>query len=197
MGYTDTINRVLAGNYDEASDEEKEEAVGKVVTVCSVASAAVAVQPIPFVDTALISPIQIAMVQAIARVHGHKLDTKSILEILSTFGASIVAQNVLMAAAKFIPFLGWVVAISMAYALTYAVGEVSHAYFKSGRGLSADAMKDLFRRTYEQKKKEKQEQNKSNASLKDKLTQLNQAREAGLLSDEEFAQKKEELLASF
>ncbi len=96
MGYTDTINRVLAGNYDEASDDEKEEAVGKVVTVCSVASAAVAVQPI-----------------------------------------------------------------------------------------------------YEQKKKEKQNENKSNESLKDKLTQLNQAREAGLLSDEELAQKKEELLASF
>ena len=30
-----------------------------------------------------------------------------------------------MGAAKFIPFIGWAVGPSMAYALTYAVGDVS------------------------------------------------------------------------
>ena len=49
----------------------------------------------------------------------------AVSEILSTLGASIIAQNVIMAAAKLIPFLGWLITISMAYALTYAIGEAS------------------------------------------------------------------------
>src|SRR5689334_1110617 len=114
--YSEVLDRVMRGDYGSATDEERAEAVRKVIQACSVAASAVTIQPFPFVDTALLAPIQIAMVQAIGRVRGHQLDGKSVLEILSTLGASIVAQNAIMAAAKFIPFLGWVVTLSMAYA---------------------------------------------------------------------------------
>ena len=124
-GHLDTIRRVLDGDYTDASDEDRQRAVRELVQVCSVAAGAMTIQPFPLLDTALIAPIQIAMVQGIGKIHGHKLDTKSVLEMLSTFGASIVAQNVIMAAAKLIPFFGWVVTISMAYAMTWAIGEVS------------------------------------------------------------------------
>jgi uncharacterized protein (DUF697 family) len=137
MGYLDTVNRVMAGSFDGADDDEKRAAVKEVITVCAVAASAVTIQPFPVLDAVLMSPIQIGMVQAIGKVHGHKLDKKSIVEILSTFGASLVAQNVIMAAAKLIPFLGSVVAMSMAYALTFAIGEVSDHYFKNGRGVSS------------------------------------------------------------
>src|SRR5688572_9284800 len=123
--YLETLRRVMDGDYEHASQDEKNAAVRDVVQVCSIAAAAVTIQPIPLLDTALISPIQIAMVQAIGRVHGYKLDKKSIVEILGTFGASLVAQNVIMAAAKLIPFAGALITISMAYALTWAIGDVS------------------------------------------------------------------------
>ena len=195
--YAEVLDRVMRGDYTAASEEERAEAVAKVIQACSVAASAVTIQPIPFVDTALIAPIQIAMVQAIGRVRGHQLDGKSVLEILSTLGASLVAQNAMMAAAKFIPFLGWVVTISMAYALTWAIGEVSDFYFRTGRGASESELRDMFKRVYREKREEKQQANGSNERLKDKLHQLKDAFEAGLIDEAEFLKKKEELLASF
>jgi uncharacterized protein (DUF697 family) len=195
--WTETVKRVMDGDYQNASAEERREAVRDLIQVCSIASSVVAVQPIPFLDTALIAPIQIAMVQGIGRVHGFSLDKKSILEILSTFGASIVAQNVIMAAAKFVPFIGWAVGISMAYALTFAIGEVSDYYFRSGRGVSASELQDMFKRVYREKKSEKENELKSDGTLKDKLEQLKKAKEAGVLTEEEFEKKKEDVLKDF
>ena len=120
-GHFETVKRVLEGDYSGASDEEKSRAVKELVQVCSVAAGAVTIQPLPIVDTVLITPIQLGMVQGIGKIHGYKLDSKSIVEMLGTFGASIVGQNMIMAAAKFIPLIGWVVSISIGYALTAAL----------------------------------------------------------------------------
>lgn len=196
MGYMDTLSRVMKGDYGTASAEEKAAAVHEVIQVCAVAAAAVTIQPFPVADVVLLSPIQIAMVQAIGRIHGRTLDKKTVLEILSTVGASLVAQNVIMAAAKLIPVLGSVIAMSMGYALTYAIGEVSDLYFKSGQALSSSELKSRFRSVYESKKKEKSGAAKD-PKLKEKLDALTKAFDAGVLSKEEFEAKKEEVLKGF
>ena len=197
MGYLETIQRVATGNYEHATEDERKAAAKEVITVCAVAASAVTIQPFPVADVVLMSPIQIAMVQAIGKVHGHKLEKKAILEILSTFGASLVAQNVIMAAVKFVPFLGSVVAMSMAYALTYAIGEVSDYYFKNGRGVSPGELKERFQQIYKEKKAEKEREAKDNKSLKQKLDALKKAFESGVITEEEFNKKKEETLAGF
>jgi uncharacterized protein (DUF697 family) len=196
-GHFETIKRVVEGDYSGASDEEKARAVRELVQVCSVAAGAVTIQPLPIVDTVLVTPIQIGMVQGIGKIHGYKLDSKSIVEILGTFGASIVAQNMIMAAAKFIPFVGWVVSISIGYALTWAIGEVSDHYFKNGRHVDEAELKAMFERVYRAKKAEKTEQHKADKTLRDKLAELKRAHTDGLLTDAEFEAKKAELLASF
>jgi len=196
-GHLETIKRVLDGDYTDASDEDKASAVQQLIRVCSVAAGAVTIQPFPFVDTALITPIQIAMVQGVGKIHGYKLDTKSIVEMLGTFGASIVAQNIVMGAAKFIPFFGWVVSISIGYALTWAIGEVSDHYFRNGRHVDEAELKEMFQRIYKSKKAEKTEQHKADKTLRDKLEQLKRAHKDGLLTDAEFEAKKAEMLASF
>ncbi|MEM7153343.1 MAG: DUF697 domain-containing protein [Myxococcota bacterium] len=192
-----TLKRVLDGNYDDASEAEKARAVRELVQVCSVSAGAMTVQPIPLLDTALITPVQIGLVQGIGKIHGHKLDHKSIVEILSTFGASVVAQNLIMAAAKLIPFFGWVVTISMAYALTWAIGEVSDHYFRNGRNVDEAELKAMFERIYASKKEEKSKEHKRDSTLKAKLEQLKEARKSGLLTDEEFEAKKAAVLADF
>jgi uncharacterized protein (DUF697 family) len=196
MGYLDTLNRVMARDFENASDADKQKAVKEVVQVCAVAAAAVTIQPFPVADVLLMSPIQIGMVQAIGRVHGHKLDKKSVLEVLSTFGASIVAQNVIIAAAKLVPIFGSIVAMSMGYALTFAIGEVSDYYFKNGRGVSSKELKERFKRVYSEKKAEKDRQAKD-PKLKQRLDALKNAFEAGVISEDEFNRKKEEVLAGF
>src|SRR5215467_9035157 len=164
--YADTIHRVMAGDFGSATDAEKEEAVREVIQVCSIASAAIAIQPIPFVDLALLAPIQIVMVQAVGRVYGYRLDRKAVLEIISTFGASIVARHVVIAAAKFVPVIGWLASVSMAYALTYAMGEVSACFFRSGRGVAPDDLKSMFEKIYKKKKAEKEAEHKGDATLR-------------------------------
>ena len=195
--YMETLDRVMAGDYDEASDEERREAVREVIQVCALASSAVTIQPFPLLDAALVTPIQIAMVQGIGRIHGHDLDRKSVLEILTTLGASIVAQNAMMAAAKCIPVLGWLMTLSMAYALTHAIGEVSDHYFRHGRGVDPDDLRSMFRKVYDEKKAEKDRAHRSDSGLRRKLKLLEQLRADGLLDEAEFQAKKEELLKDF
>lgn len=195
--YIETVKRVMSGTYDNAPEAEKAAAIRDLIQVCAIGAGAVAIQPIPLLDIALVSPIQIALVQGIGRIHGHKLDQKSVMEILSTFGASLVAQSVIMTASKFIPFFGWVVGPSMAYALTYAVGEVSDHYFKNGRGTTPADLKDMFNKVYTQKRAEKEQANRDNTTLKQKLEQLKEAYTSGLLTEQEFAAKKEDLLKGF
>jgi uncharacterized protein (DUF697 family) len=194
MGYLETLARVMHGNFDHATDAEKHEAVRDVTLVCSVAAAAVTVQPVPLLDIALLAPIHIGMVQAIGQVHGHKLDAKSVVEMLATFGGSIVTRSVLGSVVKVIPIFGWAASASMAYAMTYAIGEVSHCYFASGRGLSSAQLRSMFRSVYDSKRAEKADAAKTNETLKDKLRQVTDAYEAGFLSEEEYRKKKEDVL---
>ena len=102
-----------------------------------------------------------------------------------------------MAAAKFIPFFGWVVTISMAYALTWAIGEVSNRYFTSGRSLDDAELRSMFESIYKEKKEEKSREHKRNKTLRAKLEELKDAKKQGLLTDEEFEAKKTEILADF
>ncbi|MBW2453062.1 MAG: DUF697 domain-containing protein [Deltaproteobacteria bacterium] len=195
--HIETVRRIMKGDFAEATDEEKVQAVDDVKKACATAAAAVAIQPVPLLDVALLSPIQIVMVQAIGQVHGYKLNKRSVLEVLSTFGTSILAQNAVLSAAKFVPFAGWLVSVSMAFALTYAIGEVADYYFRTGRGASPAELKSMFKKVYKEKRAEKQQAHSSDGTLKDKIKQLNEAFEAGLLTQEEFDKKKEDLLASF
>jgi uncharacterized protein (DUF697 family) len=194
MGYLETIARVMHGNFESATDPEKLAAVRDVTIVCSVAAAAVTVQPVPLLDIALLAPIHVGMVQAIGQVHGHKLDAKSVVEVLATFGGTIVTRSILGSVVKVIPVFGWAASASMAYAMTYAVGEVSHCYFQSGRGLSSSQLRTMFRSVYDAKRAEKAETAKANETLKEKLRQVTDAYEAGLLTEEEYREKKEQVL---
>ncbi|MFZ5480932.1 MAG: DUF697 domain-containing protein [Myxococcota bacterium] len=195
MGYAETVQRVLQGNYEGASPAEKATAVREIVQVCSVAAAAATIQPIPFLDFAIVTPIQVGMVRAIGKIHGRRLDQQAVVELLASFGASIVAQNAVMAASKFVPMLGWLVAPSMAYAMTWAIGEVSDRYFRGEVG--EGQLRAEYERVYREKKAEKESAHRGDQTLKQRLEQLTEARAAGLLSEEEYERKKQEILASF
>ena len=202
--FSQTFHRVLEGDFTSATPEQRDVAVRDLITMASVASAAVTIQPIPLLDSALLAPIQIAMVQGIAKVYSYTLDRKTILEWIGTFGASIVTRHVLLAAAKLVPFAGWLVGASMAYALTHALGEVTDHYYRTGRGVGTSDLQTMFRAAYDRSRAEKVAKEKSGApggggddSLKARLTRLTEAFAAGLLTEEEFRLKKEEMLRDF
>ncbi len=199
MGFQETFDRAMCGGFDGVTSEERDRAVRDLVEVASVAGAAVSLQPvpIPFLDTALLIPIHVGLVQAIGRVYGHTLDRKTVIEMLGTFGVSLVSQHVIRSAVRLIPGLGWVVGASMGYAMTYAIGDVADHYFRTGRGVTAAELKSRFERTYQAKRTEKEAAHADDRSLKRKLEQIKDAFDGGLLSPEEYARMKEQILAGF
>ena len=168
-------------------------AVADVIHLSAVVSAATVVQPIPLLDLALLAPAQIVMVQKIGRLHGYELDRKAVLEVLSTFGASLATQSVLLSASKLVPVLGWVMAVPMAYAITHAVGEVADYYFTCGRGVSDRELRRRFRDIFRARKRQHAEA-VGRTSLAQRLQSLVDAHEADLLSEEEFREAKQALL---
>ena len=191
MGYAETLGRIMAGDYDEATQEERDGAVKELISMCAVAAGAVSIQPVPLLDLVFVAPIQVGLVQGIGRIYGHQLDKKAVIEILSTFGASLVAQNVMMASAKLVPFAGWIAAAAMAYALTHAIGEVADHYFRHGRGVSSDDLKTMFKNAYKEKKDEKMAEMREPT-----LKERKEAYAAGLIDDDEFEAKKADILAA-
>lgn len=126
-------------NDDTISVEEK---VKIIIYTTSIVCATIAVQPIPFVDAILLTPIQILMIVNLTKVMQKDIVTKEngdntkneyevegneiLLIIASATGAGLVAQQGLVGLYKtFLPFVGAVTVIPMAFATTFAIGTVA------------------------------------------------------------------------
>jgi uncharacterized protein (DUF697 family) len=166
----------------------------RVIRNYSIAAAAAAVQPVPLVDLALLTPIQVGMVRSIAMVYGQPLGLRSALELLGTFGTSLIAQHAIMAAVKLAPGAALPVAISVAYAITYAIGEASKVHFQRGPSLSNENLRDVFRRTY-RKQRGAVKHAVKNKQLVGELRRLTAARRNGQIDDAEYERRKRALIS--
>jgi uncharacterized protein (DUF697 family) len=114
--------------------------------------AGVAVQPIPFADFFVLTPLQAYMGTRIAAIRGIPItDSKAkeiILEIASLVGLGLLAQQLVIGAYKtFIPFLGALTTIPIVFGLTYAMGCVMDEYFirkRKGERIEKEALKKLW-----------------------------------------------------
>ncbi len=194
-GFTERLERLVGSGRAASTDEEREGAATEVIRVCSVGAAAVVVQPLPMLDIALLTPIHVAMVKAIGGIYGYTLDRKTALGIIGAFGASIAAQNLVLASAKLLPLASLPIAISVAYALTHAIGEASRVYFQSGRKLTRARMKQVFDHDYSETKRATLHAAKQDPALGERLARITDAYRAGVLTEEEYERKKQEALA--
>lgn len=176
----------------DAQDPDADAA--RVIRNYSIAAAAAAVQPIPMVDLALLTPIQVGMVRSIAMIYGQPLGLRNALELLGTFGGSMLAQHAVMASAKLAPVAGLPIAISVAYALTYAVGETSKVHFQRGPLLSNANLREVFRRVY-RKQRGAARQAARDEHLVNELRRLAEARRGGQIGEAEYERRKQELIS--
>lgn len=176
------------------SEPDPDQAAARVIRNYSIAAAAAAVQPIPLVDLALLTPIQVGMVRSIATVYSQPLGLRSALELLGTFGTSLVAQQAIMAAVKLAPMAGLPVAISVAYAITYAIGEASKVHFERGSLLSNENLREIFRRTY-RKQRDAIKHAVKDEHLVGELRRLTKARRSGQIEEAEYERRKHELIS--
>lgn len=94
------------------------------------ATAGAGLAQVPCSDNAVITPIQISMIIAIAKVHGQELSTASALSTLTSVSAGVVGRTLSQALVGWIPGFGNVINASTAFAITEAIGWAVNELFE-------------------------------------------------------------------
>jgi len=131
---------------DDLTDDQK---VDQIIIVFSSVCAGVAIQPIPFADVFLLTPIQAYMGTRISAIRGMPLSEKEVGEVLKEIagvvGLGLLAQQLAIGAYKTVlPFLAGFTTIPLVFGLSYGIGKVMDVYFVNrakGKRLSPDEIK--------------------------------------------------------
>ena len=172
-----------------------EKKVDKLLIFFSSVCAATAVQPIPFADIFILTPIQLYMGTLIAEARGYKFSMSEIYkEILGVLGLSFLAQQTAIGLYKLgLPFIGGFMTIPLVFILTYTIGKVMDFYFVSktqGRTLTTDDLKNFFKQARKDAKK-----NFSKDEIKKKTQEAKEQMANYKPSTKEFVQKNIDELA--
>jgi uncharacterized protein (DUF697 family) len=155
MGKRSNWQRSLRRNLTEVekrTDLTDDQKVALVTRLCSAACAGVAVQPIPFADFFVLTPMQMYAGTRIAAIRGVRIGERGaqtvVKEILGAVGLGLLGQQLVIGAYKtFIPVLGAVTTVPLVYGATTAICAVMDAYFKAaarGATLGQDEMRRLW-----------------------------------------------------
>jgi uncharacterized protein (DUF697 family) len=172
-----------------------DEKVNKLLLRFAGLCGAIAVQPIPFADIFILTPIQLYMGTLIAEARGHKFSMSQIYkEILGLIGLAYLAQQTAIGLYKTIlPFLGAITTIPLVFVLTYAIGKVMDYYFVTktqGKKLSKDDLIKAFKEASKDAKK-----NFSKEEIKKRTSQAKEEMANFKPSAKEFVQKNIDELA--
>ena len=159
--------------------------------------------PIPLIDFAAVTAIQLEMLQQLANLYGVDYSTSTGKAFVSALTGTTIA-SIGSSMLKAIPGIGTVIGGAsmsvMSGASTYAVGQVAVNIF-SGSGSLLDFDIQQAKRSYESAYEKGKsyvsdlEDNKDEAAnIYQSLEKLGKLKEQGILSEEEFQAKKKELL---
>lgn len=165
--------------------------------------------PVPFADLLAVSGIQVDMIRQLAKLYDVEFKTTQAKAYITTLTGTGLAR-LGARAIKFIPgvgsILGGLTMSALSGASTYAIGEVFKKHFDTGGtflDFDTDRLKKMYDEKFEKGKevaeeiRKDQEKTKANAdssNLVDKLKELVDMKEKGLITDEEFAAMKKKLI---
>jgi uncharacterized protein (DUF697 family) len=143
----------------DLTDEQKR---SRIIHIFSATCAAVAVQPIPFADIFVLTPIQAYMGTRLSAILGMPLSEKEakdlVVEIFGVVGLGMAAQQIAIGLYKTgLPFLAGFTTIPLVYGLTFAIGQVMDLYLAAkqrGETLSQADMKTAWKQAREEGKKQ-------------------------------------------
>ncbi len=134
-------------------------ALDKTILNYSILNGALELLPQSLATMAII-PLQMKLVYRVGQAYGYDLDRSHIKELLAALGVGLTSQYVEEVARKLIGGLFRKVAgglggalgrqatsTAMAFASTYALGQVAKQYYGGGRTLSMDKLKQAFQST--------------------------------------------------
>jgi uncharacterized protein (DUF697 family) len=149
---TDRLKREIF-EIEKRTDLNTEEKVSRITHISCVTCAGIAVQPIPFADIFILTPIQAYMGSRIASIRGVPISESEaatvIKEIIGVIGMGFMAQQIAIGIWKtLIPGAGGFMTLPIVYGLTYAIMRVMDAYFQAkaaNRKLSPDEIKSMWK----------------------------------------------------
>lgn len=168
MDLNDLINRAKAKLESEITEIENrtdlssDDKVERIIVIFASTCAAVAIQPIPFADIFVLTPIQAYMGTRISSIRGLPLAEKDVKEVLKeisgVIGLGMLAQQAALGLYKVgLPFLAGFTTIPLVFGLTYAIGKVMDSYFiktAKGKRMSVEEIRDAWKRARKAGEKE-------------------------------------------
>jgi uncharacterized protein (DUF697 family) len=184
--YKNLIQRLISGDFEQATQKERDETVSTIIHASAVMSTVVSIIPVPLIE----SPIQITMVRSIGRVYGQELDEKVVLEILSVIGGNALLRQLI----RLIPYVGWYINISRVYGTTWAIGAAAEYYFKHDREVEKEELMRIFKSVLKQKTQEKETEMREKRT-EERLEELKILLDKQLITQEEYDKKREAILS--
>ncbi|GGM02694.1 YcjF family protein [Deinococcus aerophilus] len=122
-------------NFDVDAELTPQENVDEVVKGAALLCGAVAVEPIPFADILVITPLQAKMVLHIGKIYGFDITPERAREIVQELGVTVAyglaARQVMRGLAKMaLPLIGGIITAPAVYGWTFALGRVAQNYFE-------------------------------------------------------------------
>ncbi|WP_293912227.1 DUF697 domain-containing protein [Deinococcus sp.] len=136
-------------NFDVDPARSREENAEEVIRAAALLSGTVAVEPLPFADLIIITPLQLKMVLHVGKVYGFEISAERAREIVQELGATVaygmLARQVMRGLAKLaLPVIGGLITAPAVYGWTYALGRLSEQYFaQKAQGLPFDKTKQI------------------------------------------------------
>ncbi len=118
---------------------------GKIVRQSSILNTAVGAEPVPFIDIPVLLTTQARMVLRIAAIYGESLTASHAKELITTIAGGLAFRYLAQQGAKLLPAGGWALAAGIAALGTWAIGQVAIEYFESGKRLTKQQMRDMYK----------------------------------------------------
>ncbi|WP_424951844.1 YcjF family protein [Deinococcus sp.] len=111
----------------------------EVIRSAALLAGAIAVEPLPFADLLLITPLQAKMVLHIGKVYGFEVTATRAREMVQELGATVAygfaVRQVMRGIAKLaLPVIGGLITAPAVYGWTYALGRTAEVYFQRKQG---------------------------------------------------------------
>ncbi|GHG06151.1 hypothetical protein GCM10017783_18440 [Deinococcus piscis] len=122
-------------NFDVNPELSREQNAEEVIKSAALLSGAVSIEPLPFADMLILTPLQAKMVLHIGKIYGFDITPERSAEIARELGATVAygmaARQFMRSVAKIaLPVVGGVVTAPLVYGWTYALGRMAQTYFE-------------------------------------------------------------------
>ena len=122
-------------NFDVDPDKSRDENADEVIKAAALLSGAIAVEPLPFADMLLITPVQLKMVLHVGKIYGFEITSDRAREIVTELGATLAygfaARQLMRGVVKLVaPVIGGIVTAPLVYGWTFGLGRLAETYFQ-------------------------------------------------------------------